>query len=106
MQLLSPIGFPIIPRGFRNRDVGSIDVSKLIPSLISPSTVFEVIQAQERRPSVLDTDTIFFCPQDSIIDISLCQGKAVFTFQGGHDFMATPDRDMVFGKIAEILNLH
>ncbi len=104
MMLLHWIRLPILPRGYRNRDIGSIDVSDLIPSFISPATVYEVMKAQSRRPLVKSTDRIFFCPTDTIIDTTKCNETTAYTFNGGHDFMATEDRDAVFARIAELVS--
>jgi hypothetical protein len=103
MCSLSFINSPLIPRGYTKEDIGTIDVSDLIPQKMAPSTVHQVLLAQAKRPPALPTDHIFYYPKDVIIDRSLCTGAIMHTFEGGHDFMATPDRESVFTKLAEIV---
>jgi len=100
ISLLSWWKTPVLNRNFQDEDIGQTDLPQDVPQYISPSTMWQVMKAQENMPPLTKNDTIIFCPTDKVIDTSICSG---ITYNGGHYSFTVKERDDVFRKIVNVL---
>ena len=101
ISLLRWIKTPLLYRNFEDEDIGIIDLPKDVPRNISPCTMHEVIKAQSNMPPLKNTDTIIYCPDDKVIDTSVCSG---LTYAGGHFAFTVSERDVIFQMIVSIID--
>ncbi len=107
LYLFRRLETPIISRGFELQNIGDINlVSQLIPKNISPSTMWQVWQAQKNMPMIHQEDTVLYDPDDTIINTSACLGKHhTEIIAGGHNpFCKEEFRDIIFEMVSEIIN--
>lgn len=91
---------PILYRNFKDQDIGIIDLPQNVPNYISPSTMHEVMTAQDNLPPFESKDTIIYCPTDQVIDTSKLSG---IEYSGGHLAFTVAERDAIFQKIVDLL---
>ncbi len=92
---------PLLYRNFERSDIGIIDLPNSEPTHISPSTMHTVMRAQQKIPPYSANDLVIYCPDDRVIDPSVCHG---ITYQGGHLVFCVKERERILTQLKEIIN--
>ena len=91
---------PLLNRNFSESDVGSLDLPQDNPLYISPATMNTVMKAQRELPHLSVTDRVIYCPNDRVIDTSVCEG---ITYKGGHLAFCVPEREVILQKLIGLI---
>lgn len=94
-----PIRLPVVPVSIPHTAVGGqmrLPAAMSLPRRLAPAFLVAVDRAQQDRPPIPNTATVFYCPEDDIVDVDRIEEavdqEQLETFHGGHEIFSIAGR--------------
>lgn len=103
-----PTRLPLVPVSISHTVVGGrmrLPAARSLPRRLAPAFLLAVERAQQERPPIPDTATVFYCPADDIVDVDAIEAavdpEQVETFQGGHEIFSIAGRRQAVDRLRD-----